>query len=144
MFRTSPTQAVRVPPPTLPIADCNHRGQHQPWHVPSLSLCHLFFFFHFLLACSLAQGVGVLRSRQPASLFRALVDESGSRAHFDRATTACVSSPRDWAVSVGSHMQQDMGISQAPPHPRAPFPWFDAVHFRKPRSPKLAIILPPR
>ena len=97
-----------------------------------LSLCHLFFFFHFILACSLAQGVGVLRPLQPASLFRALVDGSGSRAHFDRATTACVSSPRDWAVSVGSHMQQDMGISQAPPHPEAPFPWFDAVHFRKP------------
>ena len=35
---------------------------------------------------------------------------------FGRATTACVSSPRDWAVSMGSHMQQDMGISQAPPH----------------------------
>ena len=31
-----------------------------------------------------------------------------SDALLGRFTTACVSSPRDWAVSVGSHMQQDM------------------------------------
>ena len=43
-----------------------------------------------------------------------------SRAHFGRVTTACVSSPRDWAVSIGSHMQQDMDISKAPPHLGAP------------------------
>ena len=35
--------------------------------------------------------------------------------------TACMSSPRDWAVSVGSHMQQDVEMSLAPPHPVAPF-----------------------
>ena len=38
-----------------------------------------------------------------------------SRAHFGRVPTACVSSPRDRAVSTGSHMQ-DMDISKAPPH----------------------------
>ena len=48
-----------------------------------------------------------------------------SRAHFGRVTTACVSSPRDWAVSTGSHMQQGMDISQAPPHLGAPIPLFE-------------------
>ena len=43
---------------------------------------------------------------------------------------------RDWAVSIGSHMQQDMGISQAPPHPGAPFP-FDIVQVRKTMIPKI-------
>ena len=33
-----------------------------------------------------------------------------SRAHFGRVPTACVSSPRDGAVSTGAHMQQDMDI----------------------------------
>ena len=28
---------------------------------------------------------------------------------------------RDWAVSIGSHMQQDMDMSKAPPHLGAPF-----------------------
>ena len=41
-----------------------------------------------------------------------------SHDHIGRATTACESSPRDWAVSTGSHMQQDM----APPRPGAPSP----------------------
>ena len=38
-----------------------------------------------------------------------------SHAHLGRAPTACVSSPRDWAVSIGSHMQQDTDMSEAPP-----------------------------
>ena len=42
-----------------------------------------------------------------------------------------VSPPRDWAVSSGSHMQQDMGFCQAPPHLGAPFPLFDTVHVRR-------------
>ena len=33
-----------------------------------------------------------------------------SDAIVGRATTACVSSPRDWAVSTSKHMQQNMGI----------------------------------
>ena len=37
-------------------------------------------------------------------------------------------------------MQQDMGISQAPPHLGAPFPLFEVVHVRKPRSKKVAMI----
>ena len=41
---------------------------------------------------------------------------------------ACVSSPRDWAVSFGSHRQQDVDISKAPPHLGAPLPLFDPVH----------------
>ena len=32
---------------------------------------------------------------------------------------------RDWAVSTGSHMQQDMDISQALPHLGAPIPLFE-------------------
>ena len=34
---------------------------------------------------------------------------------FIRVPTACVSLPRDWAVSNGSHMQQDTGNTPAPP-----------------------------
>ena len=41
------------------------------------------------------------------------------------------------AVSVGSHMQQDMG--QAPPHLGASFPLFDTAHVKKPRAKKMAI-----
>ena len=60
-------------------------------------------------------------------LFRARVDEPGnphtntlnhaqmhspcSDAFFGRATTARVSLPRNWDVSIRSHMQQDMGFS---------------------------------
>ena len=32
---------------------------------------------------------------------------------------------RQWAVSIGSHMQQDIDISEAPPHPGAPIPLFE-------------------
>ena len=37
----------------------------------------------------------------------------------------CVIATRDWAVSIGSHMQQDMDISKAPPHLDAPFALFE-------------------
>ena len=57
-----------------------------------------------------------------------------SRAHFGRLPTACVSSPRDWTVHIGSHMQQDTCISPAPPHPCAPCPSFLSVHPKKWRS----------
>ena len=60
-----------------------------------------------------------------------------SHAHSGRFTTACVSSPRDWAVSIGSHMQQDMDISTAPPHLGTLLPLFDPVHVRKPRCQKI-------
>ena len=39
---------------------------------------------------------------------------------FASVATACVSSPRDWAVSISLHMQQDMVISLAPLHLGAP------------------------
>ena len=53
------------------------------------------------------------------------------------ATIACVSSPRDWAVSKSSHMQQDMGISFSPPRPGAPFPLFVTIQVGKPIVKKL-------
>ena len=46
----------------------------------------------------------------------------------DRDTeTPYVSSLRDWAVSVGFHMQHDVAISWAPPHIGAPFPFVETV-----------------
>ena len=69
-------------------------------------------------------------------LVRALVDGPGSQPtdtmdHIKcvvRAPVAMVavslphvSSPRDWAVAIGSHLQQDMNIPQATPQPSAPF-----------------------
>ena len=65
-----------------------------------------------------------------------------SHAHIGRVRTACVSSPRDVAVSTGSHMQQDMDISKAPTHLSAPLPLFDPVYLRKPRHQKLAKVSP--
>ena len=38
---------------------------------------------------------------------------------------------RDWAVSIGSHMQQDMGISLAPPHLGALIPTFEHRSLQK-------------
>ena len=40
----------------------------------------------------------------------------------------CVSSPRDWAVSTGSHIQQDIVISKAPAHLGAQFLLSDSVN----------------
>ena len=45
-----------------------------------------------------------------------------SHALFGRVTNACVSPPMDSAVSFGSHMQQNVAISQAPPLQGAPYP----------------------
>ena len=42
---------------------------------------------------------------------RAPLDGPGFPPTLGLVTSACVSSPRDWAVSIGSHMQQDVGIS---------------------------------
>ena len=47
-----------------------------------------------------------------------------------RASTACVSSPKDWAVSTSSHMQQDADMCKAPPHLSALFPQLEKVHSR--------------
>ena len=61
-----------------------------------------------------------------------------SHAPLRPATTARVPSPKDWTVSVGSHTQLDVVISEALPHLDAPFPLFDAVHVRTSRSTKLS------
>ena len=53
-----------------------------------------------------------------------------SRAHFGRAITACVSSPRHWAVSIGPHKQQDMDISKASSRLGAPFLLQNTVNVR--------------
>ena len=82
------------------------------------------------------QGVGVSHSLLPASLFEHLsMGQARSRPtqedHILCAVRALMPQSalfpphvchrqRDGAVSMGSHMQQDMGISQAPPPPRAP------------------------
>ena len=90
-----------------------------------------------LRACSHSQGVGVLLSLLPASLFEHL-SMGQARNPPTLATTLCVSRDlmptlavqpphvchrqRDWAVSIGSHMQHDVDISKAPPHLGAPLP----------------------
>ena len=38
------------------------------------------------------------------------VQRSQRSAHVGLVTTACVSSRRDWAVYMASHMQQNMGM----------------------------------
>ena len=45
---------------------------------------------------------------------------------------SCVSPPTDWAVSIGSHAQQNMDISQAPPRPSTPLPSLETTHVRSP------------
>ena len=95
----------------------------------SISLCLSppLASFSFSLSLSMPvrpQGVGVLRSCLPASLSEHqsmghlpnplthkgphFVWSPCSYALLDLFIAACVSSPRDWAVSVGSHMQHDM------------------------------------
>ena len=76
------------------------------------------------LRFSVLDGVG--RLLLSASLFRALVDGPGlhtdtkgshftcsscSRVHFTLVPSACVSSPRDWVVSRGSHRQQNIDMA---------------------------------
>ena len=115
--------------------------------------------FSFLSLClfTFKKESGVLRSFSHV-LVGALVGGSGSQPtdtvdHTQSVVraptpTLAVRPPhvrhrhRDRAVSRGSHMQQDMDISQAPPHLGAPFLLFDAVHVRKPRSNKMAIVSP--
>ena len=107
---------------------------HPHWRLSLFSsLSQLFHNSLSFLSISLslclyvAQGAGVLRSRLPASLFRALIDGPGLQPSDIRNHTKCVSRAlvptlpvypphvchrqRDWAVSRGSHMQQDMDIS---------------------------------
>ena len=48
-----------------------------------------------------------------------------SRAHFGRVTTACVSSPKRLGCLHSLAQQQEMDISEAPPHLGAPFALFE-------------------
>ena len=106
--------------------------------------------FSFSLPFHFHKGVGVLRSFSPTSLFEHLSvgqalnpptqwtthTECGpcSHAHFGWATTACVSSQkRRCNLHRLAHAARH-GYSQAPPHLGTPFPLFDTVHVRKPRS----------
>ena len=78
--------------------------------------------------CVYHKRVGVSRSTLPAVLCRAPIDEAGfqptdtegphnavksvlSMPKCSPVATARVSSPKDWAVLVGSHMQQEVVIS---------------------------------
>ena len=78
------------------------------------------------VACSHTQGSRILRSLLSACLLRAhpagpSLPSTGTKgprttrgpcfdARFGSAIAACVSSPRDWAVSAGSPMQQVLGV----------------------------------
>ena len=65
-----------------------------------------------------------------------------SRAHFGHVTAAC-HRQRDWALSKGSHMQQEMDIFLRRLHILgAPPPSSITVHLRKPRHKKLVIVSP--
>ena len=91
-----------------------------------------------------SQGIGVLLSlpRPCSSTYRCVtltthrhgrpqsVCSPCSFAHLGRAPTACVSSPRDWTVCIGSHVQQDIDMSKAPPQHGAPFPLLQTAHVR--------------
>ena len=65
-----------------------------------------------------------------------------SRAHFGCVPTACVSSPRDWAVSIGSHMQQNMDISFGASTPRRTASCVSQRSRLKTTTQKLAIVSP--
>ena len=117
-----------------------------------------FLSFSLSLCLCVAQRAGVLRSHLPASLFRAPVDGPGSQPTDIRNHTKCVSRAlvptlavypphvchrqRDRAVSMGSHMQQDMGISSAPPHLSAPIPMVEHRSLQKTTIKKMAILPP--
>ena len=104
-------------------------------------------------ACRFSQRVRILRSLLPTSSFRARVDGPSSQPTDMRNHTKCavralmptlaVYPPhvchrqRDWAVSIGSHMQQDMDISEAPPHRDAPIPMFEYRSLQKTIIPKI-------
>ena len=75
----------------------------------------------FTCAPSLFEHLSMGQARNPPTQGTTPLRSLCSHAHVGRVTTACVSSPRDWTVSIGSHMQLDTVISQAPPRLRVPF-----------------------
>ena len=82
----------------------------------SLSLClyaaqgvgGLTFAFALVLVSSTCRWARLATHRHEEPHFVCI---PCSRAHFCRGPTACGSSPKTWAVSKGSHMQQDMDMS---------------------------------
>ena len=88
---------------------------HPP--LPSVLICFCSFSSSFFVIVLVRIHNWVSRSRLPTSLFehswmgQATHQRRGphsvrslcSLTHSGRASSACVSSPRDWAVSVGSH-----------------------------------------
>ena len=132
------------------IAQCNMR-------LGNYIACRLCRILDGSLFCSHTRGRG-LTFTSAHVLVRAPVDGPGFPPSDIKDHTQCVvralvptlavcpphvcHRQRDWAVSLGWHMQQDMGISKAPPHPGAPFPLTHAVHVRKPRYIKSAIVSP--
>ena len=120
--------------------------------------CIRVSFSFSLFACSHSQKRRWFTFIFAHVLVRALVGTPGSHPtdtvdHTQRVVRALVPAlavrpphlchrQRDGAISISSHKQQDMDISQVPPRLGAPFPWFDTVHVRKPRPKKLAIICP--
>ena len=104
---------------------------------PFMSWMWSSFKFSQMVAVPFSQGVGELTFAFARVLVRARIDRPSqqpndtedhatlrgpcSHAPFIRVPTACVSSPRDRAVSNGSHMQQDTGNTPAPPRLSALF-----------------------
>ena len=84
-----------------------------------LFLLIVLFLFLLLLVVLVLFLFALLFLDQTQSMVRALTHTLAVRPpHVCRRQ-------RDEAVSVGSHMQQDMGISNAPPHPGVPIPLFE-------------------
>ena len=116
--------------------------------------CCLVYLVCCFYSCFLFLVPVCLTFTSARDLVRALVDGPGSQPtdiwnHTQCAARALTPRPphvchrqKDWAVSVGSHMQQDMDFSWAPPHLGAPIPLFEYRHVRKPRPKKLAIVHP--
>ena len=122
---------------------------------PSLFLYCFFVFFAVIPSLALrlfvASGVEVSRSLVPSTCRWAKHATDGHNGPHD----VCRPCPnarlghgaaechrqRDWAVSIGSHTQ-DIDLSKAPPHPRAPIRLVDTVRVLKTRSTNMAINSP--
>ena len=115
--------------------------------------------YRAVFGLTVAQGVGVSRSRLPASLFEhsPLGQANNSSTfrtaacaicaltpHQARAATACVSTPRDWAVSIGSHMRPRHGHFYSASTSKRTVSVGSDCSRQKPRSKKLAVTIPTR
>ena len=91
--------------------------------------CVFFLFFCFTVSSTMGRG---LTSTSARVSVRAPFDGlSYPLADLDRLATTCAPSPRDCDVSVGSHMQQDIGICLGGSTCLdAPYPLLGTVHTR--------------